>query len=303
MSSPYSSTGAVEAFESWDSRSVKLSTAEGGDGKTIKAYITGTTDEAAAYAALLAELSPVLDLVGIGQSVIAEGIAMNPIGNGIWEASVEYVNPKDKKSENQPKAVGECTFAFDGTGGTTTTLYGFSQERFPPTAVDFGTAIEIGEDGRPKGVEIVIPQVKFTLQQSFEGATITLPWLRSLIYLTGTTNIASFLGFAPGEVLFLGPTGQQPLKFMSDATVVAGERDITFQFAVSPNLTGLTIGDIEDIEKGGHDYLWVTSKQVKVSGVIKDVPTGVYVNKVYRPGNFATLGVNDPDTSGPVIGS
>ncbi len=55
-------------------------------------------------------------------------------------------------------------------------------------------------------------------------------------------NNASWKGFAAGECLFLGASGS---KRGSD------DWEITFRFAATPNKTGLTVGDIVDINKKG----------------------------------------------------
>ena len=293
---------ALEAFESQDSQSFKVTAAAGGDAMTLKAMVTGTDDRAIAYGQILAYLNNVLVLPP-GHLVVADSISMSLVGNEIWEATIEYVSPENTETQKQPKSIGEVTFEFDGTGGQTRIFEGFEQRKYGIDAPDFKKAIDLDAENKPKGIDVIIPQVAFSLHQRFEGATINLPWLRTIIFKTGCVNSDTFLGFAPGELLFLGPSGQQPLAFMNDGTVARGERDITFRFAASPNVTGLEIDGITGIAKGGHEYLWIKYKPEIASGDFRNKALGVYVATVYRPTAFAGLGISDPDVSYPVAGA
>ena len=104
----------------------------------------------------------------------------------------------------------------------------------------------------------------------------------TLFGLTGRVNNAGFKGFAAGEVLFLGASGSQ-----------RGEEDweITYRFAASPNVAGLTIGDITGINKKGWEYIWVRYADAEDEKVLVKQPIAVYVEKVYDEGNFAGLGI------------
>ncbi len=292
----------LEAFEAWDSQGLKVTAAKSGNSMTIKAIVTGTDDRAVAYAELIANLSNVLDLPP-WHVVVADSIDMQPIAEEIWAATIEYISPNDANTPRQPKAIGEVTFEFDGTGGTTRIFSSINQERYPPTATDYHKWIDVDKENNPKGVDIVIPKLTFTLHQSFEGKTITLPWLRKVLFLTGHTNNDTFLGFAKGEVLFLGPAGQQPFSFLDNGQVVSGERDVTFRFEVSPNVTNLQIDDITGIKKNGHQYMWTKNEQVEQSGVLVPKAIAVYVDDAYPSADFSILGVNDPDAYRPIAGA
>jgi hypothetical protein len=56
-------------------------------------------------------------------------------------------------------------------------------------------------------------------------------------------------------------------------------------------VTEQTIGDITGIEKKGHEYLWVRYEDAVSSNELVKKPKFVYVNKVYRDGNFSGLGI------------
>jgi hypothetical protein len=66
---------------------------------------------------------------------------------------------------------------------------------------------------------------------------------------------------------------------------------LSFKFAASPNMTGLTVGTITGINKGGWNHLWVLySDNVDQNTLIKR-PVAAYVEQVYWPGNFSLLGI------------
>ncbi len=196
--------------------------------------------------------------------LIADSLELEDVSEDQWQATLDFAVPEFQSAVNQPKQVGECTFSFDGTGGRVLIKEAYAQRKYGENAPTHNGGINV-VDGVAEGVEIVIPALAFNVTQKFEGATITLPWLRQIIFAAGTVNSDRFLGFEPGEVLFLGPSGSQPFAFMADGTVSFGEREVEFRFAVSPNLKGLKIGDIEDIDKDGHDYLWIESVPAKDS--------------------------------------
>lgn len=268
-------------------------------------FIRGTDDRDAAIAALLTtiDLSPaVMNGTAI---VIADSLEIEEVTDEQWQASISFVSPDNPRmsAPQQPKQIGEATFSFDGTGGTTTITQAYAQTKYGANAPEHGNAVNV-VDGLAEGVEIVVPALAFNLQQKFDGSTITLPWLRSIVLATGCVNSDSFCGFNPGEVLFLGPTGSQPFAFFSNGSVQFAEREMEFRFAVSPNLVNLTIDGITVTEKPGHDYLWrhrvrKTDTSTPPRGITEKT-LGIYVAQVYRRIPFATLGIANPAVSFPV---
>ncbi len=83
-------------------------------------------------------------------------------------------------------------------------------------------------------------------------------------------------------MLFQGASGSQ-----------RGQEDweITFSFAASPNATGLTMGDITDIDKKGWEYLWVRYQDAEDEDVLVKQPAAAYVEQVYPYGDFSLLGI------------
>lgn len=201
-----------------------------------------------------------------------------PQGGDVWEVSVRY-------GKKEPKETGESSFSFDTGGGTThitqslSTVNGYAPSGF--NAPNFKGAIGVTHDS-VEGTDITIPVYNFTETHYISAALVTGAYKATLFSLTGRTNNAAFKGFATGEVLFLGASGS-----------LRGEDDweITYRFAASPNVTGLTVGDITGINKKGWEYLWVRYADAENEQVLVKQPIAAYVERVYEEGDFSGLGI------------
>ena len=211
-------------------------------------------------------------------------------GGGVWEVTVRYgkLPPREVDAGTPDNPMDEITF--DTSGGTqkitqslaTVGTYGLPIEDLehpPPIPPDFGRAIGVTADS-VEGVDITVPVLNFTITR--RRSTFTLTDFQAIFGLTGRVNSAAFKGFAAGEVLFLGGSGQR-----------RGEEDweIAYKFAASPNVTGLSIGGITGIDKTGWEYLWVRYADAVDEDTLIQRPVAVYVEKVYESGDFSLLGI------------
>ena len=159
--------------------------------------------------------------------------------------------------------------------------------KVPNDAPDFNGAIEVDNEGNVNGVDVTMPVLNFTETHTMAGSRVTTSYKKSVAALTGTVNRSSFRGFAAGEVLFLGASGQKRSKKAS------APWEITFRFAVSPNQSSLSVGKLKVSNKKGWDYLWVRYAD-KVADNKKNVikePVAAYVEQVYPEGDFGNLGL------------
>ena len=126
-------------------------------------------------------------------------------GGGVWEVSVRY-------GKREPKETGQSTYSFDTGGGTTHITQSLQTvgSYAPPgeDAPDFKGAIGVSTDS-VDGTDITIPVFNFKETHYIPASLITPAYKIILFQLTGKVNAASFKGFAPGEVLFLGASGSQ----------------------------------------------------------------------------------------------
>jgi len=201
------------------------------------------------------------------------------VNEDTWKVSVRYAEP-DVTDENEA----EPAWSFDTGGGSQHITQAIKTiKRYGPGAADMGGAI--GFDGENvQGVDITVPVFTFSETHYLPDSVVTLAYKAKLFYATGKVNKTMFRGFAAGEVLFLGASGSK-----------RGSEDweITFKFAVQPNQTDFDIGDINNVDKKGWEYLWVryAPEVDSEKKVLIKKPVAVYVEQVYKTLNFSTLGV------------
>ena len=179
--------------------------------------------------------------------------------------------------------IGEWTFDYDTTGGTvhisnskeTVSRYPQNDPAQDGDAPDMKGAIGVDGD-QVKGVPIVIPVMKVNVTYKHPQGVITMDRAMFLASITGTVSSTPIFGRPAGEVLFLGSRG-------SDGTTAPATA--TYQFAISPNVSGMTVGSIADIVKAGHDVAWISYKDdTDTTGTTKKavrVPQYVYIERVY----------------------
>lgn len=199
------------------------------------------------------------------------------VANDAWKVVVRFDAPQPYE-DSTPQSV----FSFDSTGGTqhitqsiqTVNRYGSSASTL------LGGAI--GYDGENvAGVDITVPVWNWQETYYLTDAELNTP---AYYALTGMVNSDVFYGYQPGEVLFLGASGQK----RGDS-----RWEVTFKFAASPNQSGITVGAISGITKDGWDYLWVQyTNDVDGSANIRiKKPAAVYIEQVYDRAPFSILGI------------
>jgi len=215
-------------------------------------------------------------------------VRIEPSGPGLWDGEASYAPVQD---ESEPPQQGESVFTFDTGGGTqhiTQSLATVSTHAAPgQTAPNFQGAIGVTADS-VEGVDIVVPVFQFTETHVLPNATVTDAYKNTLMILTGRVNSDAFRGFAAGSVLFLGAAGTKRGSPSGD-----GDWEVTFRFAVSANLSSITVGPITGISKKGWEYLWVRYEDAEDTGAQSIVkrPVAAYVERVYLELPFSALGI------------
>lgn len=230
----------------------------------------------------------------------AESYTVSYLGDNAWQVTISYEkNGADDDDQRDPLKRSRSFDTSGGTqhitqaaGGTTTTVGGTTttqvvERRYPPgTAPSMNGAI--GVDGQSvNGVDIVVPALSWTETYDVPHSYITAAYIKGVAGLTGSVNNGAFRTFAAGEVLFMGCSGAQEW----DDQRGNGPWTLSYKFVASPNVSNQMIGDITVIEKRGHEYLWVRYEDAVSSNELVKKPKYVYVNKVYRDGNFVGLGI------------
>jgi len=241
---------------------------------TLKFLADGEQDNAIVHAYVLAA-TPGLYAHPSGAFLYRQDLQVEPLGYKQYEITVPYGETKHE--------TGSYSLSFDTTGGTVhitaskETIAAFG----PGTSVnDHKQAIGVsGPDKDPEGADVVIPVLKLTATFKHPQGIITLPQIKNLARWTGRTNSDTFLTFAPGEVLFLGATGQEGTDQPTE---------VQYHFACQENLTGLSIGGISGISKQGHQLYWIQYKSAIANNAGTRIPKGVYIERVYDTIPLAT---------------
>jgi hypothetical protein len=260
--------------EKFDSREATVLSRESVE---LRYVVQGTEDDA-----------DVKTLVAANAPLIYAGLPrkdfqIRPQGGGIWEATVRY-SLSDPNRTQDPPQTGDSRFSFDTGGGTQhitqslETVASYAVAGPPP---DFQGAIGVSHDA-VEGTDVTVPIYHFSETHYIDNALVTGAYKASLFFLTGKTNDAPFKGFEEGEVLFLGASGSK-----------RGDEDweISFRFAASPNVTGLSVGPINGISKKGWEYLWVRYADAEDQNTLIKRPVAVYIERVYEAGDFTALGI------------
>jgi len=256
-----------------------------GESATLRYRIRGTADASDARDALIAAAPSTFE--GKARQTTAASVEPITIDENnadacIWEGEVPY-----GLQNSTPPGTGDSIYNFDTGGGTQHITQSLSTTaRYAPgeaTAPDFKGAVGVTADS-VEGVDIVVPVYHFSETHYKADASVTAGYKATLFALTGTANNATFKGFAAGEVLFLGASGSK-----------RGDDDweITFRFAASPNVTGLTVGNITGVAKKGWEYMWVRyadTEDTTAKAIVKR-PASVHIEKVYNNGDFSGLAI------------
>ncbi len=245
----------------------------------IPYFVFGAADEEAALAQVRTTAPAKVDGLVLSSVELSERINLDTF-------KVRAVYGEDPEGEDEEDEDDDTNFTFDSSGGTMHMDVSLETKgMFPADAPDFKKAINVDNEGSVNGCEVVMPTFQFAETRTVKAAKVTAAYKRKVAELTGTVNSASFKGFEPGEVLFLGASGSKKGKKRKHPW------EITFKFAVSPNKTDLHVGDLVVGQKDGWDYLWVKYEdEVSESGAnLVKKPVAAYVEKVYERKDFSLL--------------
>ena len=245
----------------------------------LRYTVRGTNDDVEARSAVVSASPAFYDPYGGGLLFYPrESITVQPVGDQLWEGIVHYGSAPQTDAS---------VFSFDTGGGTQHVTQSLANvARYAPpsqTAPDCKGAIGVTADA-VEGVDITVPVYQFAETHYLADDVVTTAYKATLFALTGKVNSVVFKGFAIGECLFLGASG---------AKRGAGDWEVAFRFAASPNVTGLVVGDITGIAKKGWEYLWVRYADVEdeTAKALVKRPIAAYIEQVYPYGDLNGLGI------------
>lgn len=283
----------------WDSgKSQLIYSGDGEDSGELIWSIVDCPTSGEAYTALIdgdGFLWPGLD--GNIDGLLCRTIDMNPDGPNAWQAVAQYGEAKLRTREKEKlNAVGEYRVSFSVKPQTVKQFVAKSTTRYPSTAKDYNNAINVNSDGQVEGVDTIIPGLSITVTQRMAGASLTPTYALTVANLVGKYNNATFMGVFPaGSIQFIG--GDAALSFAINNPISGGpaldpqDRELSFEFLYSPNLTGITIGSITGINKLGHQFMWIDWESAIVSSRAVRRPLAVYVQDLFgiEPASFTPL--------------
>lgn len=180
------------------------------------------------------------------------------------------------------KEVGSYTFSFDAMGATVHITQAREHIASYPSA-DLPSnphkgAINVDQDGRPQGCDIIVPALRMTHTFRHPQGSVTEARAAVLANAAGHTNANAWHGFAAGTLLFLGATG-------SDGT--DADAEVAYHIAAEKSET-LTMGEISSIAKAGWHYVWAEFEADTDDGHAVTKAKRVHVERTYDPIDFAT---------------
>lgn len=212
---------------------------------------------------------------------------------GLWDVTVHYSPWKAPED-------GDWSYSFDFTGGhqhiTVAREHIADRVDAGETEANWlhGGLINVDKDGQPKGVDIVVPQAKFSLKFFRAASDITTAYKRTLLRTIGKCNDAAFHGAEKGELLFVGCTGTLSRRN-------PGCYEICYQWSFEENVTNFQVGGTYnglpilptfDLKEGWW-YYWIESESIvspaggrKVSKV-----KAAHMERVYDYADYSLLGI------------
>lgn len=232
---------------------------------------------AAAYAAAPATLNGLPKVGGSFES----------LGGLLWLVEVQY-RPGSMRITAPPAAGSPNRESFSTTGGvqnikrSLATIWGDVSPSWGLDVFDFGGLINVTDDS-VEGVDIVVPAHNETVTRYLDDASVTPTFRKNIRDLTGCVNDDDFRGYAAGEVLFLGATGER--------READGVWEITYHFDIRPNKEDIEVQDFEPFDQLGHEYVWFRTAPTSDPSGLARLPSHVYVEQVYPMADFDELGL------------
>jgi hypothetical protein len=238
---------------------------------TYRYKATGQQDDGIVRAYALSA-TPLVIFADVG-TLYRGNVQIEPDGHKQYLVSVPY-GPRKRET-------GSSTFRFDTTGATINVKAAKQHIASYPSggsANPHKGSIGVTKDGNVEGAEIVIPALKLIYTFKHPAGVINESHARALAGVTGMTNASPFRGFAAGELLYLGSTGEDGSET---------EASVEYVLVASANAT-ISVGDITGIFKGGHHLLWIEFKNEVDGGKPAVQPERVHIERVYDPVDFAS---------------
>jgi hypothetical protein len=244
----------------------------------------------------------------IGLYWVRRNLGVNGIGHKYFDCTAEYetlvVASGGGEGGGSPNSPQAGSLAWDTSGHTERIYQALSETRYPSGAANFDEAINVN-GSTVEGVDKVIPGMRYSETWIFPaaaafatesvvagGVVFDQAYIRDVMDLTGTVNIAKFRAFEPGEALFMGARcqwqGDQP--FCS----------ITFDFECRPNVENFYVKGIDQFPKLGWEFVWIRYSDAIAGDTLIRRPIAAYKNKIYEQKSWTPLLITTEQVGRPV---
>ncbi len=270
---------AIEIWEKFDSPHTTDRVGGVGSSAEFSYILQGSNDEEDLRTALRAHVSATY------LNLVLQDIKIDSqLAPDLWKGQAKYGDPDDSRTQEPPET-GDVLLNFDITGATehiSQSLGTRNAYAVPPAGIFFNHqgAINATNEG-VEGIDIVVPKLQFGETHYLPNTAVTQAYLHILMELSGRTNDGPFRGFAQGELLFLGARGQRRGR---------GDWEVSFTWAAEGNKI-LSIAGVNNVDKRGHEYLWVSYEDSVDQNILGKIARSIYVEKVYEEGDFNDLGI------------
>ena len=186
----------------------------------------------------------------------------------------------------------EATVSFDCSGGTKHVVHAISQKKVfgeNQSVDDAGGGIgwngKSGSEAEFAGVDVPTADMRETYSKTMSQRAITSTnYKRRMGAMVGCVNDSKFMGWEPGECMFLGCS--------YSASRYADKVVVTYHFRINPNEKNCKVAGQNCGDKKGFEYLWGISETVNGdNGKPKVNLKAAYNSVVCNDGNFAVFGL------------
>lgn len=213
------------------------------------------------------------------------------LGYGSFGCDLSYKNDSssDGDKASPPRVDGEFKIEWDV--GTATQKVTFSEVgsytfKVDPAYVNpnpHGAINAKKKDGKieVEGIDVRVPAMKFSILYRAPIGLITQAYAQILRDNNLKRNNATFLGWQPLEVLFVGSSASQAVK---------GSPEIKFEFELDVEVKK-KYGAVPLVTKPPHDYIdiWYDTTPDPASKRVVSKPIAVYVHNFYGSMSFPTI--------------
>lgn len=249
-----------------------------------------TYEEACDFAG--ANVPGALSISALGFSIPRASLVVEPITPDFEEckAIAQYGNDVRPLSTVQTEAQSVARVSFSINTQTRKRYFSEAVVSRYGRALDAGNLIGVSNEGLD-GVDVFEPTGELNLPVFMPATTVSHDYIAKLQRNAGkVTNLTAYAGFARGELLFLGASGDQQKN---------GDWEVTFRMGISPNESGIIVqapapyASLTGIKKKGWEYLDVLFHEVEATAaefpLVLKVPVSARVHQVFKEAEFRTL--------------